>query len=208
MSFDFSMRSPGVKNALRNRVAGRYPWLGHGRGYEYPEQLIAAIPDYDFNVAARIQYEGGARSEGVGFPQSEFSRSALTLVDLNGVIEDPYFREGRLVGHVKTTEKGGFRSDHYISPATYFDLEQFLQLNGQLKGRYEAYLTALNRAARVTGQFLKGRGTHGLKHDFAYHFIADAMAAGKSHASIMTELAKRCGHHRADVAVTYYAARR
>jgi len=206
--YDFSKRSPEVKAALKNRVAGRYPWLGHGRGYEEPEPLIAAISNPDFCLAARIQFEGGARAEGVGFPRSEFSKSALTIESLGGIQEDLYFGDGRLVGVVRTTEKGGFRSEHYVTPATYSDLELYIQLNGRLAGNYRAYLAALEKAARLTGQHLARRGTHGLKHNFAYHFLQDALAAGKSHASAMTELSRRCAHHRADVAVTHYAARR
>lgn len=197
-----------VKAAMKNRVNGRLPWDGYGRGYENPEQLINAIGDSLFSLAARIQYEGGARTEGVGFPQSEFSKSALTMDSLHGIQEDPYFKDGRMVGVIRTTEKGGFCGNHYILPATYRQLELLLKCCGVMRGSYRAYLTAIDNAAKLTGQYRRGRGTHGLKHAFAYKFLAEAFAAGKSQTSAMAELSRRCSHHRAEVATTYYAARR
>lgn len=197
-----------IKASMRNRVKGRNPWGGYGRGYERPEQLIEAIPDPAFSLAARIQYEGGARAEGVGFAKSKYSKSALTQESLRGIQEDPYFRDGRLVGVIVTTEKGGFCGEHYITPATYRRLEWFLKHWGTLSGDYRAYRKAVEKAAKVTGQYRRGRGTHGLKHAFAYNFLAEAFSVGMSQSSAEAELSRRCSHHRAEVARTFYAVRR
>ncbi|GFO65897.1 hypothetical protein M1B72_02705 [Geomonas paludis] len=200
--------SAEVKAALRNRVKGRNPWGGHGRGYEDPERLLQAIKDPAFSLAARIQYEGGARAEGVGFAQSEYSKSALTHENLCGIQEDPYFKDGRLVGVIVTVEKGGFCGEHYITPATYRKLECFIEYFGHLSGDYRGYLKAVERAAKVTGQHRRARGTHGLKHAFAYNFLENAFLAGMTQSSALAELSRRCSHHRAEVAKTFYATRR
>lgn len=208
MKYKFDIKNEKVRGALKNRVSGRQPWLGHGRGYERPLELIAAIRIPEFRLAALIQYEGGARAEGVGFPRSPYSKSAVTVGSLGEIIEDPYFRDGCMVGVITTTEKGGYRCEHYVSVATFREVEAYLDCIGRLEGSYHAYLTEVERAAAKTGQYRPGRGTHGLKHAFAYQFLEDAFAAGKTEASAIVELSKRCSHHRGSVALTYYAVRR
>lgn len=209
MAYDYSGAiTAKVKAAKKNRLKARMSWGGKGRGYEFPEELISAIKDPEYQLAARLQLEGGVRAEGVGFPRSQFSKAVLTLANLHGIVEDPYFRDGRLVGVLETTEKGGYTSRHYITPATYQELEIFIILNGSVGGTNFYYKRAIDQAAKATGQYLTGRGTHGLKHNFANNFYAEAVRSGKSHESAMLEISKRCSHHRADVAPTYYIGRR
>lgn len=209
MTYDFkASKSDRVKKLTNGRINGRLPWGGHGRGYEAPDPLIDAIPNIPHRIAAMIQREGGARAEGVGFPRSRYSKSCLTLANLHGIHEDPYFADGRLAGVISTCEKGGYTSRHYISPETYRDLEAHLKVSDKLGGDYRSYLECIENAAKLTGQFLKGRGTHGLKHNFAIEFYELAIAAGKSLESAMLEISRRCSHHRGDVAQTYYISRR
>lgn len=209
MEYDFtSAKTAKVSTAMQHRVNGRLPWEGYGRSYDDPDKLIDAIPNHAHRLAAIIQREGGVRAEGVGFGRSEYSRFVIILANLHGISADPYFFDGRLVGVISTTEKGGYTSRHYISPDTYRDLEGYLNIYGKLGGNYLGYLRALEYAAQVTGQDLKGRGTHGLKHNFAQEFFRSAIAAGNSPESAKVETSQRCAHHRGDVFTTYYAGQR
>lgn len=92
MAYDYSGAiTAKVKAAKKNRLKARMSWGGKGRGYEFPEELISAIKDPEYQLAARLQLEGGVRAEGVGFPRSQFSKAVLTLANLHGIVEDPLF---------------------------------------------------------------------------------------------------------------------
>lgn len=124
-----------------------------------------------------------------------------------GIKVDPYLRD-RVVGEIRTVEKGGYESLHYISLETYIELEKFLRANGSLCGDYETYLRSINRAAKRTGQYVAKRGVHGLKHCFAQAFFKAAVLAGKSRVSAEIETSRRCSHRRGDVYRVAYSGRR
>lgn len=196
-----------VKELLRGKYSHQ-PWGGAGRAYPDPEALIFAIVDPVHKLAARVMLESGTRGEGVGFARSQLSKMRLRKDNLKGIVEDPYFSDGRLVGVISTTEKGGYTCPHYLSVTTYLHLEEFLNQYGQLGGHYDDFRQSVEQAAKSTGQFVKGRALHGLKHNFAQSFYVEAVCAGKSPESAQIETSRRCSHRRGDVYRTYYSGRR
>jgi hypothetical protein len=183
-------------------------WQGKGRAYENPELLISVIPDQRLRLVAKIELEGGARAEGIGFPANSYSKSRLQMENLLGVKTDPFLGDQFHVGQIITTEKNGLHGNHYISAGTYEELEAYIKHHGYLAGQYSEYLSAINDAARKTGQFIKGRGTHGLKHCFAQRFYAMALSVGKTRVEAEYETSARCNHSRGDVFRSYYSGRR
>ncbi|WP_026843300.1 hypothetical protein [Citrifermentans bremense] len=173
-------------------------WGGYGRAFEDPEALIAAIQDPMHQLAAKIQLESGCRGEGVGFARSKFSKSKLDIHNMHGIKQDPYFPD-REVGEIRTKEKGGYESSHYVSVDTYAELEAFIAAHGSLCGDYGSYLQSINKAAKETGQYRPKRGPHGIKHAFAQRFFKEAILAGKSTTSAEIETSRRCSHRRGDV---------
>lgn len=201
------MPNSAVKDLLYRKNVHQ-PWGGAGRAYEDPQSLVRAIIDPAHRLAAQIMLESGARAEGVGFARSQWSRMRLQQNNLKGVMADPYFEDGRLAAVVETTEKGGYTCPHYLSVETYALLEDFLNYNGMLCGRYEDLLHSVEMAARTTGQYVRKRGLHGLKHCFAQTFFLSALKAGKSPESAEIETSRRCSHRRGDVYRSYYSGRR
>jgi hypothetical protein len=171
------------------------------RAYPDPIRLIAAIPDGKFQLQASLQYEGGLRTEGVGAPSNHRLKNALTQDGLHGVSADP--ATGLPVGVVASVEKGGKETEHYISVETYRRLEEHIEKHGKLESDYLAYLEAINVAARQTGQYSPGRGTHGLKHNFAQERYLVCVNNGFSHEKALQQTSLETSHFRLRETLTY-----
>ena len=149
------------------------------RAYPDPIRLIAAISDGAFQLQASLQYEGGLRTEGVGAPSNRQLKNPLTSNGLLGIATDPVTASP--VGVVASVEKGGKETEHYVSIATYRRLEEHISRHGKLESDYFAYIEAINLAAKTTGQYATGRGSHGLKHNFAQERYMECINHGMSH---------------------------
>ncbi|MDD5135350.1 MAG: hypothetical protein PHP01_08070 [Phycisphaerae bacterium] len=201
-TFDFSVRfGVGRKAEFRKRD----PWGGYGRAYERPLELIQAIENPLHQLIARIQLEGGLRAEGVGHARDSRSKISLALNNLKGTQKDPLF--GNEVGVIDQVEKGGKESRHYVSESLYLELDNYLKLHGPIRCDYQSYRRSINSAAMRTGQFVSGRGTHGLKHSFVSNFISDAIREGKSQNEVFAECSRRCSHRRLSIVPKFYAGR-
>jgi len=148
------------------------------RAYPDPPALIAAVTDGACQLMACLQFEGGLRCEGAGSPSGELL-NPLTQDSLRGTSTDPV--TGRPVGIVSVIEKGGKATTHYISLETYDRLTRHIVNHGKLEAPYDYYLHAINTAAKATGQYEPGRGTHGLKHAFALERYHECVQRGLSH---------------------------
>ena len=185
--------------AARERLkksAGKY----NRRGYEDPVALIQAIENPNMRLMALLQYEGGLRAEGVGAP-SGLLCNPVTLEAMKGTREDPV--SSSPVGVICSREKGGKYTDHYVSVDTYLELGRYLERFGQLAVPYHSYLQAINDAARQTGQYLPGRGTHGLKHNFAEERYHQAVVTGMSHEEALQLVSLETSHFRFRETLTY-----
>jgi integrase len=164
------------------------------RAYPDPAGLYAAIPDSGLRLQARLMGETGCRAEGIGAPAR--GSNPLTAANLLGMGTDPV--SGASVGRIIVTEKGGKHTEHFLKPETYHELEAHIERHGQLASPYRTFLRAVEAAARTTGQYAPGRGTHGLKHSFAQTRMNEAIDAGLSHEEAKQTVANEIAHNRLD----------
>lgn len=169
------------------------------RAYPDPEGLYAAIPDQGPRLQAKLMGETGCRAEGVGAPAR--GSNPLTVANLLGFGTDPV--SGDAAGRIVVTEKGCKRTEHFVDPSTYRELEEHIQAHGQLASPYRTFLRAVEAAARATGQYAPGRGTHGLKHSFAQARMHEAVDAGLSHEEAKQAVANEIAHNRLDSVDVY-----
>jgi hypothetical protein len=175
------------------------------RAYPDPEALIGGIANDTYRLQAVLQLEGGMRTEGVGAPRGRL-RNPLTAKALRGLVPEPL--TGEPSGAVATREKGGKVTTHYVSTATYALLVRHLERFGELASDYQGYLAALNLAAVATGQHATGRGSHGLKFDFAQRRYWRLVECGFSHEEAMQQVSLEISHRRMKETLTYTGDRR
>ena len=175
--------------------------LFDNRAYPDPVRLISAINDGTFQLQASLQYEGGLRAEGVGAPSNRRLKNPLSKKGLRGVGTDPV--TGLPVGIVASVEKGGKETDHYVSVVTYLRLEEHIGRYGQLESDYFAYMGAINQAAHVVGQYIRGRGSHGFKHNFAQERYLECISHGLSHEQALQQTSLETSHFRLRETLTY-----
>ena len=171
------------------------------RAYPDPIGLIEAITDGTNQLLASLQYEGGFRAEGVGAPAHRKLKNPLTIDALRGIGVDTV--TGSPVGVVAAQEKGGKITKHYISTVTYQLLEEYIQRYGKLELSYTAYIEAINRAAHATGQYETGRGTHGLKHNFAQERFLECVSHGMKQEQALQQVSLETSHFRLSETLTY-----
>jgi integrase len=171
------------------------------RAYPDPVRLIAAIRNGTYQLQASLQYEGGLRTEGVGAPSNRRLKNLLTSEGLHGIGTDPV--TGKSMGIVASVEKGGKETEHYVSVETYRRLERYIQTNDKLESDYIDYVVAINRAAQETGQYAPGRGSHGLKHNFAQERYLECINHGLSHEQALQQTSLETSHFRLRETLTY-----
>lgn len=184
----------------RAYLEGGREYAAGTRAYPFPEKLIAAIGNETHRLQATLQLQGGLRAEGVGAPSGRIA-NPLTKENLKGFLKDP--ATGVIVGRVDVQEKGGKVTAHYISQQAYAALVSYLQTHQSLQSRYSDYRESVITAAKITGQFSSGRGTHGLKTSFAHRRYAECVRCGFSHERAMQQVALELAHNRADVTLIY-----
>lgn len=171
------------------------------RAYPDPVRLIKAIHDGTYQLQASLQYEGGLRAEGVGAPSNRRVKNPLTSEGLHGNGSDPV--TGASMGIVASLEKGGKETEHYVSVETYRRLEEYIRMHGKLESDYADYVEAINRAARETGQYAPGRGSHGLKHNFAQERYLECINHGLTHEQALQQTSLETSHFRLRETLTY-----
>ena len=169
------------------------------RAYPDPEGLYAAIQDAGLRLQAKLMGETGCRAEGVGAPAR--GSNPFTATNLLGMGTDQV--SGDAAGRIVVTEKGGKHTEHFLKPETYRELEAHIAEHGQLVSPYRTFLRAVEGAARATGQFAPGRGTHGLKHSFAQTRMNEAIGEGLSHEEAKQVVANEIAHNRMDSVDVY-----
>lgn len=187
--------------ALSRKRLKKSSRLFANRAYPDPIRLITAIDAGLYQLQASLQYEGGLRTEGVGAPSNRRLRNPLGKQGLHGHGADPV--TGATVGIVAAVEKGGKETEHYVSLDTYRRLEEHIRLNGCLESDYNGYVEAINRAAKETDQFASGRGSHGLKHNFAQERYLECVAHGLTHEQALQQTALETSHFRLRETLTY-----
>lgn len=169
------------------------------RAYPDIPGLLAAIQNPTHRLQARVQAESGCRAEGVG--AASRGKNPLTRENLRGIVADPV--NDQYVGSIEVCEKGGKWSVHFMSTGTYRQLEDHLRVYGRLESSYRSYARAVEDAARLTAQYERGRGTHGLKHAFAQQRFRDAVSHGLQHEAALQATSLELAHNRLDATNIY-----
>ncbi|MFA6413816.1 MAG: hypothetical protein WCW53_14085, partial [Syntrophales bacterium] len=164
------------------------------RAYYDPIRLIEAITNGKYQLQASLQYEGGLRTEGVGAPSNRRLKNPMTEDGLRGIVSDPV--TGLAVGIVASVEKGGKETEHYVSVETYQRLIAHIAQHSKLESDYFEYIEAINKAAKATGQYALGRGSHGLKHNFAQERYLECIKHGMTHEQALQQTSLETSHFR------------
>ncbi len=182
-----------------------------------PLALIKALPTKRHQLMAYLQLYCGCRCEGVGAPRRKPSGNVFfsmkNFQDIDGITLvrelDPV--TGLLMQPLWTKEKGG-KIAQKLCPLWLADavMEWCKEHPEGLGDNYETYLAAINRAMKVTGQYVRGKGTHSLRFSFAQARYAacifpmgDALEHGMCDESAKLRVSKEMSHNRPDITESY-----
>jgi len=184
--YDFSQRIEVFNSAKDlDLVANNY----HNRAYRDPEKLIGHLDYAEHQLAARIQYEGGARLEGVALIKKE---------QLKGFRYDTISKQQ--VGVVETKEKGGKIGDVLISVETYGYLEHHLR-DRPFKIKKEEYMREIRETALLLG--IDANGSHGFRWNFAKRRMFEYAQAGYTYEQSLLLVSSEMKHNRASITEHY-----
>jgi integrase len=186
--YDFSIRQ-FILNEARNLdlVTDNY----HNRAYENPELLIASLSDPFHRLAALIQYEGGARLEGVGL---------IKLEQLHGIKYDSI--TGTDKGVIFTKEKGGKEGDVLVTLETYQLLEEHIQKHKRFKIDRQKYSTDIRETCKNILK-ISEEGSHGLRWNFSKRRMMEYARAGYTYEQSLQAVSWEMKHNRANITVHY-----
>ncbi|MEV9644063.1 HsdR family type I site-specific deoxyribonuclease [Aliarcobacter butzleri] len=185
--YDFSIRQTILDQARDLKfVANNY----HNRAYSNPLLLISNLQNSIHKIAAKIQYEGGARIEGVALIKPE---------QLLGIRIDKVTKTQK--GIIFTKEKGGKQGEVLVSLETYTELENYLSLNSKFKINRQDYYNDIKQAAILSKESLEG--SHGLRWNFAKRRMFEYGKAGYSYSDSLQEVSYEMKHNRASITEHY-----
>ena len=187
--YDFSIRQTILDNARDLKlVANNY----HNRAYSNPELLISNLKNHLHKIAAKIQYEGGARIEGVALIKSE---------QLIGVKIDFITKSKKKA--IFTKEKGGKEGNVLVSCTTYEELEKVILRDGKFKIKRQDYYNDLKQAAIASNE--TPEASHGLRWNFAKRRMFEYGKAGYSYEDCLQQVSYEMKHNRASITQHYLA---
>ena len=187
-NYNFSMRQ-SMLNSARNfdLVADNY----HNRAYADPITLINSLKENPWHhIAARIEYEGGARVEGCALIKKE---------QLLGYKYDPITKEQK--GVIVTKEKGGKVGEILINENTYRRLESCIALYDVFKLKRSEYYQSIKKACQTLN--IPSEGTHCLRWNFAKRRMFEYAKAGYSYEQSLQGVSWEMKHNRAYITEHY-----
>lgn len=189
ITYDFKIRQELLNNARDLKlVANNY----HNRVYVNPTFVIANLENINHQIAASIQLEGGARSEGVTLIKQE---------QLKGYKIDDITKQ--TVGVVETKEKGGKVGDVLISINTYKKLENYFVDNNTntFKIKYQDYLDDIkNSCKKVNATY---QGSHGFRWTFAQNRVREYQKHDYTYEQALQGVSWEMKHYRASITEHY-----
>ena len=187
--YDFSIRQ-SILNEARDLkfVANNY----HNRAYNNPLLLIENLKDPLHKIAASIQFEGGARIEGVAIIKKE----QLLKAQIDFITKSKKYA-------IFTKEKGGKEGKVLISKETYYALENHLLSNEKFKINRQKYYNDLKEAALLSNEVPEA--SHGLRWNFAKRRMFECGKAGYSYEECLQQVSTEMKHNRASITEHYLA---
>ncbi len=185
--YDFSIRQIILDEARDLKyVANNY----HNRAYKNPTLLIANLKNSLHQLAAKIQYEGGARIEGVALINPE---------QLLGTKQDSITNTQK--GIIFTKEKGGKEGEVLVSLDTYNELQNYLSQNPKFKINRQAYYEDIKQAALFSNE--TPEASHGLRWNFAKRRMFEYAQSGCSYDESLQQVSCEMKHNRARITLHY-----
>lgn len=185
--YDFSIRQTLLDEARDLKyVANNY----HNRAYNNPELLISNLQNPLHKLAVTIQYEGGARIEGVALvkPEQLFGTKLDTITNTQK-------------GIIFTKEKGGKEGEVLVSLDTYKKIENYLSKHPKFKINRQAYYEDIKQSALLSNE--TPEASHGLRWNFAKRRMLEYAKAGYSYAQSLQEVSYEMKHNRASITEHY-----
>jgi len=185
--YDFSIRQILLDNARDLKyVANNY----YNRAYNDPKLLISNLSNPIHRLTAKIQYEGGARIEGVALIKAE---------QLLGSKLDTITNTQK--GIIFTKEKGGKEGEILISLETYNELHNYLSHHSKSKINRQSYYEDIKQAALLSNE--QPEASHGFRWNFAKRRMLEYAKAGYSYADSLQEVSYEMKHNRASITEHY-----
>jgi integrase len=187
--YNFNIRQSLLNKARDLKiVANNYV----NRTYQSAEILIENLSKKEHRLAATIQLQGGARSEGV---------TLIKIDQLKGYRIDKI--SSIEVGAVETKEKGGKIGDVLISKDTYHQLIEYFQSNNTniFKLSYQNYANDIRETAQKLG--IQPKGSHGFRWTFAQNRIREYQKYGYTYDQALQGVSWEMKHFRANITEHY-----
>ena len=164
------------------------------RAYKDADGLIKNILDNKYELAARIQREGGARL---------YEASKIDKDQLSGIGKDDH--TGKNVGWIRldgNDTKGGKGRTIAVSEETYKRLEGHIARHGAFViDSPQSYRRTLMEAAERSEQ--PYTGSHGLRWNFARERMAELQREGYTYEQCLAQTSWDMGHERPDITLHY-----
>jgi integrase len=185
--YSFSIRQTLLDEARDlNLVVNNY----HNRAYNNPLELISNLQSPLHKLVATIQYEGGARIEGVALIKPE---------QLLGIKLDAITNQEK--GILFTKEKGGKEGEVPIAIQTYNILKEYLGVNSKLKINRQNYYEDIKQACTMVCE--NPEGSHALRWNFAKRRMFEYAQAGYSYSESLQQVSYEMKHNRASITEHY-----
>ena len=154
--------------------------------------LIEILKNPLQKIAAKVQYEGGARIEGVALIKKE---------QLFGIQIDSISKTTKK--SIFTKEKGGKEGVVLISIETYSELEIYIAKNEKFKINRQKYYNDIKQAAIASNEVPEA--SHGLRWNFAKRRMFEYAKAGYSYDECLQAVSIEMKHNRASITQHYLA---
>ena len=185
--YDFSIRQTILdEDRDLKYVSNNY----HNRAYNNPLFLIENLKDPLHKIAAKIQYEGGARIEGVALIKKD---------QMMGIKVDSI--TNKEVGIVLTKEKGGKSGEVLVSIDTYKNLKSYILEYDKFKINRQKYYNDIKQAAIASNE--TPEASHGLRWNFAKRRMFEYGKAGYSYEDCLQQVSYEMKHNRASITNHY-----
>lgn len=187
--YNFEIRSKLLKQAKDLKlIANNYK----NRVYQNPNAIIELLSSKEHQLAATIQLEGGARSEGVTLIKKE---------QLKGIEIDKITKSKKAI--IQTKEKGGKVGDVYVSKNTYALLNEYFEEHqtSMFKINYQNYVNDIRNACLLLN--IEPKGSHGFRWTFAQNRVREYQKHGYSYAQALQGVSWEMKHYRASITEHY-----
>ena len=189
ITYDFKIRQDILNQARDlNLVANNY----HNRVYDNASLIIEYLENPNHQIAATIQLQGGARSEGITL----IKQNQLKGVQIDSITKNE-------VGVIETKEKGGKVGDVLVALKTYEMLEAFFIQNNTtvFKINYQAYLNDIKSSCLKLN--ISYHGSHGFRWTFAQNRVREYQKYGYTYEQALQGVSWEMKHFRASITEHY-----